>query len=110
MGKLLIPPLPAVHIAVAGADGVGASARSWAIVAKAGMKQADAPEETARPRSPPQMNDNRRAKSKSTPSGSRVAVCFEKVGGRRRIVLHGGPHEEFIVIKKKKKAVVSCFA
>ncbi|XP_030597599.1 uncharacterized protein LOC115788627 isoform X2 [Archocentrus centrarchus] len=34
---------------VAGADGVGVSARSWANVAKAGMKQAAAPQEKARP-------------------------------------------------------------
>lgn len=68
MGTLLIPPLPAVHIAVAGADGVGGNARSWAIVAKAGMRQADAPEENAKPHSSPQINDISRAKGKPTPA------------------------------------------
>ncbi|XP_056254655.1 uncharacterized protein LOC130183365 isoform X2 [Seriola aureovittata] len=39
------PPPPRV----AGADGVGVNARSWASAAKAGMKQAAAPQEKARP-------------------------------------------------------------
>lgn len=84
VGTLLIPPLPAVHIAVAGADGVGGNARSWAIVAKAGMRQADAPEENARPRSSPQINDISRAKGKATPAHlpfpSHIAACWEKGG------------------------------
>ncbi|KAG8005101.1 hypothetical protein GBF38_011003, partial [Nibea albiflora] len=37
------------HIAVAGTDGMGVNARSWANAAKAGMKQAAAPQEKARP-------------------------------------------------------------
>lgn len=57
-----------MHIAVAGADGVGGNARSWAIVAKAGMRHADAPEEEARPCSSPQINDISRAKGKATPA------------------------------------------
>lgn len=86
MGTLLIPPLPAVHIAVAGADGVGGNARSWAIVAKAGMRQADAPEENARPRGSAQINDISRAKGKATPAHlrfpSHIAVCRGvRVGG-----------------------------
>ncbi|XP_030597605.1 uncharacterized protein LOC115788627 isoform X7 [Archocentrus centrarchus] len=41
--------LPRDTCEIAGADGVGVSARSWANVAKAGMKQAAAPQEKARP-------------------------------------------------------------
>lgn len=80
MGILLILPRPAVHIAVAGADGVGGNARSWAIVAKAGMKQADAPQEKARPRTSPQINDTSRAKGKFIPMRLylfHIHVCWE---------------------------------
>lgn len=38
-----------MHIAVAGTDGVGVSARTWASAAKVGMNQAAAPQEKARP-------------------------------------------------------------
>lgn len=54
----------AVHIAVAGADGVGVSARSWANAAKAGMKQAAAPQEKARPATFQQIVTINKAKGK----------------------------------------------
>lgn len=115
-GILLILPLPAVHIAVAGADGVGGNARSWAIVAKAGMKQADAPQEIARPCTSPQINDTSRAKGKFIPMRLYTFMCvgsrvIEAVGWRG-ILLHGGPHEQFIVMIETKKdgLGVSCFA
>lgn len=105
-----------MHIAVAGADGVGGNARSWAIVAKAGMKQADAPQEKARPRTSPQINDTSRAKGKFTPMRLYTFMCvgsrvIEAVGWRG-ILLHGGPHEQFIVMIKTKNhgLGVSCFA
>lgn len=84
---LLIPPLPAVHIAVAGADGVGGNARSWAIVAKAGMRQADAPEEKARPHSSPQINDISRAKGKPTPAHLRYPFTSACAGRRVNVVV-----------------------
>lgn len=83
MGMLLIPPLPAVHVAVAGADGVGRNARSWAIVAKAGMRHADPPEEKARPHSSPQINDISRAKGKVTPA--HLQYPFTSVCTGRRV-------------------------
>lgn len=116
MGILLILPRPAVHIAVAGADGVGGNARSWAIVAKAGMKQADAPQEKARPRTSPQINDTSRAKGKFIPTRLYTFMCVgstvTEAVGWRGILLHGGePHEQFIVMIETKKdgLGVSCF-
>lgn len=49
MSRVLTPCPLAVHIAVAGTDGVGVSARTWASAAKVGMNQAAAPQEKARP-------------------------------------------------------------
>lgn len=49
MGNRANPCPLTVHIAVAGTDGVGVNARTWASAAKAGMKQAAAPQEKARP-------------------------------------------------------------
>lgn len=60
---ILAPPTPA-HIAVAGTDGTGVNARSWARTAKAGMKRAAAPQERARPRSFQQILTINRAKGK----------------------------------------------
>ncbi|XP_026205048.1 uncharacterized protein LOC113154857 isoform X2 [Anabas testudineus] len=48
---------------VAGADGAGVNARSWACAAKAGMKQAAAPQEKARPCSFQQIVTINRAKA-----------------------------------------------
>lgn len=108
MGILLILPRPAVHIAVAGADGVGGNARSWAIVAKAGMKQADAPQEKARPRASPRINDTSRAKGKFIPRRLYTCMCvgsraIESVGWRGILLHGGGAHEQFIVMIKTKK-------
>ncbi|XP_060916278.1 uncharacterized protein LOC132991512 [Labrus mixtus] len=47
---------------VAGTDGVGGNARSWASAAKAGMKQAAAPQEKARPCTFQQIDTINRAK------------------------------------------------
>nr|XP_046273554.1 uncharacterized protein LOC124074560 isoform X2 [Scatophagus argus] len=47
----------------AGTDGVGVNARSWASAAKAGMKQADAPQEKARPCTFQQIVNINRAKA-----------------------------------------------
>lgn len=60
---LILCPL-AVHIAVAGTDGAGVDARSWACAAKAGMKQAAAPQEKARPCSFQQIVTINKAKGK----------------------------------------------
>ncbi|XP_071356967.1 nucleolar and coiled-body phosphoprotein 1-like isoform X2 [Trachinotus anak] len=49
---------------VAGADGVGVNARSWASAAKAGMKQAAAPQEKARPCNFQQIVTVNRAKAR----------------------------------------------
>ncbi len=54
-------------LAVAGADGVGVNARSWASAAKAGMKQAAAPQEKARPCTFQQIVTINKAKGKFTP-------------------------------------------
>lgn len=72
-----------MHIAVAGADGVGLNARSWASTAKAGMKQADAPQEKARPCAFQQIVNINRAKGKCIPWHLyqfvcvRLCVCWE---------------------------------
>lgn len=64
MGVLLILSRLLCNIAFAGADGVGVNARSWASAAKAGMKQADAPQEKARPCTFQQIVNINRARGK----------------------------------------------
>lgn len=84
-----------MHIAVAGADGVGFNARSWASAAKAGMKQADAPQEKARPCAFQQIVNITRAKGKFIPW--HLCVCLGAgSSGKGGVVFHSGPHEEFI--------------
>lgn len=89
-----------MHIAVAGTDGVGVNARSWASAAKAGMKQAAAPQEKARPCTFQQIVTINRAKGKLIPwhlyqMCVRVGSCVCRGVG---IMFHAGPHEEFIMI------------
>ncbi|XP_035537862.1 uncharacterized protein LOC118343213 [Morone saxatilis] len=70
---------------VAGTDGVGVNARSWASAAKAGMKQAAAPQDKARPCTFQQIVTINRAKAgysavqnfgnKVTPFHQTVATC-----------------------------------
>ncbi|XP_026011584.1 uncharacterized protein LOC113014343 isoform X2 [Astatotilapia calliptera] len=63
---------------VAGADGVGVSARSWANAAKAGMKQAAAPQEKARPATFQQIVTINKAKAEygATPKINKKATVF----------------------------------
>lgn len=67
MGIVLILSPRTVHIAVAGTDGMAVNARSWASAAKAGMKQAAAPQEKARPCTFQQILTINRAKGKFIP-------------------------------------------
>lgn len=103
MGVLLILPRLLCNIAFAGADGVGVNARSWASAAKAGMKQADAPQEKARPCTFQQIVNINRARGKFILwhlYPFYIGVCWELGvrGGRGGIMFHSGPHEEFIMI------------
>ncbi|XP_065804425.1 uncharacterized protein [Labrus bergylta] len=73
---------------VAGTDGVGGNARSWASAAKAGMKQAAAPQEKARPCTFQQIATINRAKAfgaqvhrANCPSGFRWRFPFQQVRG-----------------------------
>lgn len=91
-----------MHIAVAGADGVGLNARSWASTAKAGMKQADAPQEKARPCTFQQIVNINRAKGKCIPWHlyQFVCVCLSVCVGSwvLGIRFHSGPQEEYTMI------------
>ncbi|XP_029023898.1 uncharacterized protein LOC114866289 isoform X2 [Betta splendens] len=62
--------------AVAGADGAGVNARSWACAAKAGMKQAAAPQERARPCSFQQLVTINRAKAVNQSATNKGAPSF----------------------------------
>ena len=77
MGNRANPRPLAVHIAVAGTDGGGVNARTWASAAKAGMKQAAAPQEKARPCTFQQTVAINTAKGKFIPwrLSSNVCVC-----------------------------------
>lgn len=88
-----------MHIAVAGTDGVGVNARSWASAAKAGMKQAAAPQEKARPCTFQQIVTINRAKGKLIPWHLyQMCVCVGRyVCIGVDIMFRGEPHEEFIM-------------
>ncbi len=91
-----------MHTAVAGTDGVGVNARSWASAAKAGMKQAAAPQEKARPCTFQQIVTINRAKGKFIPwhlYPTCVCVCvWSCVCSETGVMFHDGPHKEFIMI------------
>ncbi|XP_012773768.1 uncharacterized protein LOC101481526 isoform X2 [Maylandia zebra] len=78
---------------VAGADGVGVSARSWANAAKAGMKQAAAPQEKARPATFQQIVTINKAKAEygATPKINKKATVFHPGSNQKHFGVQ--PHQ-----------------
>ncbi|XP_025758095.1 uncharacterized protein LOC100709710 isoform X1 [Oreochromis niloticus] len=76
---------------VAGADGVGVSARSWANAAKAGMKQAAAPQEKARPCTFQQIVTINKAKAEYG--------VTQKIN-KKATVFHPGSNQKAITLKQ----------
>ncbi|CAJ1083787.1 uncharacterized protein LOC122864139 isoform X9 [Xyrichtys novacula] len=77
---------------VAGTDGVGGNARSWVSAAKAGTKQAAAPQEKARPCTFQQRVTINRAKAKNTTSqnfANNTALSHHAVRPGMNAVFHG---------------------
>lgn len=101
MGNRANPCPLTVHIAVAGTDGVGVNARTWASAAKAGMKQAAAPQEKARPCAFQPTVAINTAKGKFIPwrlYPTCVCVCVVCAGEWVLNFIGGVQHEEFIMI------------